>query len=614
MAGEGRELSTRMSTENQNVEERLVFETALRHFKRHKVEISTAIKKTFPFFEGLRDRELITNKMYEDCQDSCTNLVPVPKVVYNVLTKLEKTFNLSLLEALFSDVNMQEYPDLNHIRKSFENAIQEKLSYEETDGEEREERPAIQLSLEQGTSRGLTWSGGGSSSSDGSDLGASMSCLAETSATTRTVEEAGTASPENRLSDYLSETEEINTKRNDTPSNQNDALESQQANEQCDQESEPAEFCEPAPIQSNDADAGEETPNPLPSNKERAKASNYGLQINSCSVHLVDIKKEKPFFNSEVQLRAQARTGYNRVSDIIVISSEDSAESSDGDEFPEPSTSTPRITGIETVCTESLKRGRKRGPRVPRDTNMDFQRDQLPVACGEAKGILYKEKMKKGSSEKCIKDKNGKWFTLKEFEDEGGHRASKNWKQSVRCGGWPLKNLIQEGFLPNPSRKRKKSRMSGSNCKSSSDVAGMAKKLQELEAQRKDEERQEEATAELKRLRRQEMARGFCLSEKAASVSEAQDSDVGRYVKKVVAAVQSAVRCYRVTHDEKKRASTQTSLDHFLKRVDRVESSKELEPVSSVSGVSEIAACPPSPIADDPSALPSSTSCPSSSQ
>ncbi|XP_025134219.1 nuclear body protein SP140-like protein isoform X6 [Bubalus bubalis] len=439
---------------------------------------------------------------HQDCQDSCRNLVPVPKVVYNVLSELEKTFNQSLLEALFSDVNMQEYPDLNHVRKSFENAIQEKLGYEETDGEEREERPAIQLSLEQG-----------------SDLGASMSCLAETSATTRVVEEA--ASPENRLSDHLSETEDINAKRNDTPSNQNDALESQQANEQCDQESESAEFCEPAPIQSNDSDAGEETPDLLPSNIERAKPSNHGLQINSCSVHLVDIKKEKPFFNSEVQLQARARTGYNRVSDIIVISSEDSAESSDGDEFPEPSTSTPgritdpsaigstsifrtssrkrRMSGgdssdfsnegepqatsssalrsgsdstdigsnstlgkhggkrrIETVCTESLKRGRKRGPRVPRDTNMDFQRDQLPVTCGEAMGILYKEKMIKGSSEKCIKDKNGKWFTLKEFEDEGDHKASKNWKQSVRCGGWPLKILIQKGFLPNPSRKRKK--------------------------------------------------------------------------------------------------------------------------------------------------------------
>lgn len=46
-----------------------------------------------------------------------------------------------------------------------------------------------------------------------------------------------------------------------------------------------------------------------------AKPSNHGLQINSCSVHLEDIKKEKPFFNSEVQLQARART--DQVSDII---------------------------------------------------------------------------------------------------------------------------------------------------------------------------------------------------------------------------------------------------------------------------------------------------------
>ena len=109
------------------------------------------------------------------------------------------------------------------------------------------------------------------------------------------------------------------------------------------------------------------------------------------------------------------------------------------------------------------------------------------------------------------------------------------------------------------------------------------------------------------------MARGFSLSEEAALVSEAQDSGVERY-KKVVAAVQNAVRCYRVIHDEEKTATTQTSLHRFLKRVDRIESSKEPEPVSSTSGVSEIAACPPSPVADDPSVLPSSTSSPSSSQ
>ena len=42
-----------------------------------------------------------------------------------------------------------------------------------------------------------------------------------------------------------------------------------------------------------------------------------------------------------------------------------------------------------------------------------------------------------------------------------------------------------------------------------------------------------------------------------------------------------------------------------FKRLGRTESTKEPEPVLSTSGMSEIAACPPSPIADDPSALPS---------
>ena len=77
--------------------------------------------------------------------------------------------------------------------------------------------------------------------------------------------------------------------------------------------------------------------------------------------------------------------------------------------------------------------------------------------------------------------------------------------------------------------------MSGSKHKSSSDVAGTAKKRQvitmekkvkiiereergekmELEVQRKDEERQEEegVTKELKRFTTQEMARGFSLFE-----------------------------------------------------------------------------------------------------
>ena len=57
-----------------------------------------------------------------------------------------------------------------------------------------------------------------------------------------------------------------------------------------------------------------------------------------------------------------------------------------------------------------------------------------------------------------------------------------------------------------------KSRMFGSKHKSSGDVAGTGKRHQDLEAQRKDEERQEEEiTEELKRFLMQEMARGFYL-------------------------------------------------------------------------------------------------------
>ncbi|CAK7321896.1 Nuclear autoantigen Sp-100 [Vulpes lagopus] len=581
MADGERDLSSRATIEDQNIDERLVYETLFKHFKRHKVEISSAIKKPFPFFEGLRDRELITNKMYEDCQESCRNLVPVQKVVYNVLNELEKTFNLPLLEALFSEVNVQEYPDLNGIYRNFKHAVQEKINYQESDGEEVDENPNIQLSLEQGTT-----------------------------------------SPENGPSKNLCETEQINANRKDTTSDKNDALESQEANKECAQGSELAESCEQASIQVYNGDIREDTPSPLPCDGERAELPNHGIQINSCSVYLVDIKKEKPFFNSTVEQQAQARTNCNQASDIIVISS-DSEESSDGEELPEASTSTLESQpdpvdfrkspisqesvwkvvkrfddssesseeeepmrasssalrsnpdeedsadignksfwginnrkrhsldnqrnwkkkyvptsgkgissdnfselhraeesqessnsvlrsrsgisrgqgtrtensqasdmmdtmdignnptsgkhnekirkkrrhihkknnlqkGRKTTNTGPLRRGRKRGPRIPRDIHMDFHRPELPVTCGEAKGILYKEKMKQGTSEKCIKGENGSWFTLREFEVEGNHSRSKNWKMSVRCGGFPLKNLIENKYLPDPPRRRKR--------------------------------------------------------------------------------------------------------------------------------------------------------------
>ncbi|XP_077813969.1 nuclear autoantigen Sp-100 isoform X35 [Macaca mulatta] len=639
-----------MFTEDQDVDEGLLCDAVFKHFKRHKVEISNAIKKTFPFLEGLRDRELITNKMFDDSQDSCRNLVPVQRVVYNVLSELEKMFSLPVLEALFSEVNLQEYPDLIHIYESFKNVIQDKLPLRESDGEEREERPGIQLSLEQGTGensfQSLTWPRWDSPSHD------------------------GTTPPENGLSEHPCETEEINADRKDTTSDKNGSLGSQQTNEQSAQKTEPTESCEQVAVQVSNGDAGRETPCPLPCDEEGAEPHNHGIQINSCSVRLVDIKKEKPYRTSNAECRAQA-------SDIIVISSDDSEGFTDVDEplevfispvrskpvinndnslesneekegqeatcsrpqtVPEPmdsrksfifregfrkrvigqdcnfsdsseeealpevlskalrskhgekdpvtsrSTSTWGIPNrkrrfsssdfselsngeeLQETCSSSLRRGsgselqgpenekcpcvmcfpkgvprsqeartensqasdmmdtmdvennstlekhsgkrrkkrkhilkvnglqrgrkkhrhrkhltrnnkvpkerrqprgrktnnrplkrrRKRGPRIPRDKNINFKQPALPVTCGDVKGTLYKERFKQGISKKCIQSEDGRWFTPREFEIEGGREASKNWKLSIRCGGYTLKFLMEKEFLPEPTSTRKK--------------------------------------------------------------------------------------------------------------------------------------------------------------
>uniref|UniRef100_A0A8C0WXU3 HSR domain-containing protein n=1 Tax=Castor canadensis TaxID=51338 RepID=A0A8C0WXU3_CASCN len=89
------------------------------HFIYQKLEIAYAIHKPFPFFEALRDNSFITERMYSESLEACGNLVPISRVVYNILTKLEKTFDLSLLVTLFSQINLHEYPSLMAILRSF---------------------------------------------------------------------------------------------------------------------------------------------------------------------------------------------------------------------------------------------------------------------------------------------------------------------------------------------------------------------------------------------------------------------------------------------------------------------------------------------------------------
>nr|XP_012604909.1 nuclear autoantigen Sp-100-like [Microcebus murinus] len=304
-----------MATEEQNIEDRLMYDPIFTHFKKHKVEISCAIRKTFPFLELLRDHELITEKMFADFEESCRNLVPVKQVVYSVLSELEKNFNLEVLKIMFSNINMKEYPALIPIRESFKSVLPDKWCLQESPEEGREEGPSSQLTLEQG-----------------------------------------------------------------------------------------------------------------------AELSHQGLQSNTCLVPLMNIMKEKPVFNLEDKQQAQARTNHNQTSQIIE-----------------------RKTAIPgTLRRRRKRRRRKRGPRIPKDESMNFLLPELPVICGDIKGILYKEKFQQGTSVKCIKSETGRWLTPRRFQGRGGYNESCNWKQSIRCGGFTLKELIEKEYLPNPPRGRKK--------------------------------------------------------------------------------------------------------------------------------------------------------------
>ena len=74
--------------------------------------------------------------------------------------------------------------------------------------------------------------------------------------------------------------------------------------------------------------------------------------------------------------------------------------------------------------------------------------------------------------------------------------------------------------------------------------------------------------------------------------------------------IQNATQWHHVIYGKKKRATTQTPLNCFFKRVDRTESSKEAEPMLSSALMSEPAAYPQPPTAEGPSALPSPTPSP----
>ncbi|XP_008586627.1 PREDICTED: nuclear body protein SP140-like [Galeopterus variegatus] len=126
MAGAGgdphfRRVPEDRNTGDQHLEEEIFYELIFRHFRENKVEIASAITRPFPFLMILRDHDFISEQMFEHFQETCRNLVPMPRVMYDVLSELEKTFDESLLPTLFSKSNLKAYPDLNEILRNFQN-------------------------------------------------------------------------------------------------------------------------------------------------------------------------------------------------------------------------------------------------------------------------------------------------------------------------------------------------------------------------------------------------------------------------------------------------------------------------------------------------------------
>ena len=81
----------------------------------------------------------------------------------------------------------------------------------------------------------------------------------------------------------------------------------------------------------------------------------------------------------------------------------------------------------------------------------------------------------------------------------------------------------------------------------------------------------------------------------------------------------SGVHCHMHAFSGRSCAFVYLTLQHCIECscsifIDRIESSKEMEPRASASDMSEMAARPPPAVTDEPSALPPPTSPPSSSQ
>ncbi|XP_072652724.1 sp110 nuclear body protein isoform X6 [Canis lupus baileyi] len=531
------DLASRMPTLTKAIEE-----TLHQHFVYQKLEIAYAIYKPFPFLEGFRDNSIITETMYRESMEAYRNKVPIPRVVYNILTHLEKTFNLSFLEILFSQINLYEYPNLKTILKGFKNAV---ISYRQrnrtvptlleapaypaegrslqtllpllppqhpphapsvsepsastqhraeilgepsspsgpavalpratqerriTPDEDSQEIPStppdtVQVirvdSPEPNDPKELQEASSTPPNKKGKKRKRSIWSTSKKRRQTKSLPKdlavetergepaqdqlGGKASPGPRIQEKLQVVDQTTQRKGDSTKKSNLTTRVQKASIECAQTSGPEEISDDY-SETNEEKRPQEPPgtplsilhdptkngnkSPLGKSPGEKPSPEHRIQENPQVMDQATERKDDSTRSSKVMTRAQKA----KIQCVQTLEPKEKRRKED--------------------TSSSSTRDQKNIPlkKKSEDETVDFLSPKLPVTCGAAKGILYKEKLKQGSSEKCIQNEAGVWFTPKEFEIEGKQANSRKWKQTVRCKGKTLGELIKKGLLLCPPR------------------------------------------------------------------------------------------------------------------------------------------------------------------
>ncbi|XP_072817942.1 sp110 nuclear body protein isoform X2 [Vicugna pacos] len=456
---------------------RALEEALLQHFICQKLEIAYAINKPFPFLEGLRDNLFITERLYRESLEACGNLVPVSRVVYNILTKLQTTFNLSFLELLFSQINLREYPNLMMTLKSFERVVtshggQSRIREIPLEASANPSRkcslqtllpllPACQHPAPSCPSCAPSVSEPKAPAQRSAEILNEPPSPAGLAVSLSGVIEEGRLTPVARDdSSEPSEPKELQEAAG-TPSNKKGKKRKRNIwstpKRRRQKKSVPREISDDI----SEIDEGKRPQEPPSGSPRITRSKEKKRKIQSWSSSKKRQKKSLPRgaaspghrVQEERQVMNQAtqRSDDSTRNPYVMIRAQKARPECDQTPTLEEEKKGKVVCSSSTRCQRNILAEEK-----PKEDSLDFHAPKLPVTCGKAKGILYKEKMKQGSSEKCIQNEKGVWFTPREFEMEGKRAQSRYWKRSVLCGGKSLEQLMKNGLLLCPPRSLKR--------------------------------------------------------------------------------------------------------------------------------------------------------------